>query len=285
MTTLASLATQDTDARRRAILQTVIDNGVEFRRAAIVGAISFEETGLNLAAPRSPSLPFPLPCYPMRQILILEAGAESRRTAMRQSWVDDDEILGMLRDRGVLVTEPDGSMFVSSDVTGLTDSVERPNDELAFIFEWLLDRRKADALAAFSIGPTQCNLRFGSHPDIVKERGATGFAGRFSSFEQLGSFYFSTTVVDLMTSEFFDYLKTNNVAYPVEGVAPCGLNYAPQTDFGPVDAACIEAYMTQFQTGFAFDWTSNKGRIVATLMAKGVNDMWATARAMGISVG
>jgi hypothetical protein len=142
-----------------------------------------------------------------------------------------------------------------------TDSGDSPNEALAYIFEWLMDRRKAPALASFSIGATQCYLMFGmlTKPDYYE-----GIKTRATSWQNLYDFYFARDVKSQFATGMWDYLNTTSSSYPLPGSPVCG-------SAGTV--GCVETYLQQYQTGKR-DWTAASNGDYARRFQSAVNQTW-----------
>jgi hypothetical protein len=205
----------------------------------------------------------------------------------------------MLRQNNFL-TALSGSDRVAADVTNPPDVFNppdrtSPNDRLAFIFEWLMDRRKTAALAAFSVGPTQTFLNMGEAPEIDQDEMVSlrPITGRFRSIEHLASFYFAATAKELILNSHFDYLSTTSRYYPTDSFRQCRptqitreqLFGNPNTGLSPdpAIAGCIEAYLQAFQTS-ALNWNATRGTNIAKQILEAVKSIWALARQMGIPV-
>lgn len=279
---LAVLAELSLNSRRAAVLRLVKAGQLSWRRTAIIMAISTEETGMTFGIPRSAALPFDPQCFPFRQSLILERGAEVFNSPLPEDWRDDRDIMDMLRGTDSIITK-NGQPMVPIAVTHPPDILNTPNDRLAFIFEWLLDNRKVTALGAWSVGPTQVFLRFGEAPELGNNLFITG---RFRSVEHLAQFYFARSVTDLVTNSHFDYLKLDTRSYPTDSVRVCDVGPLTRDDVinDPSIRGCIQTYLQRTgQTG-ALDWSSARGRNIATQIANAVQNIWQLARSMGIDV-
>lgn len=249
-------------------LEECKDAGIEWRRAAIVAAAAYLESGEWFRITRSYGLVYPRgnddDCRPVRAPLALERGNPHFGTDFTTTWTNDTELMELLRTKGWL--DSSGRRLTSQATS--TDSGDKPNEALAYIFEWLMDKRKARAIASFSIGATQCYLLFGM---ISKPEGYAGIPGRASSWQNLYDFYFARTVTEQFESGMWDYLSITSPSYPVPGSPVCGAA-------GTV--GCIETYLQTYQTG-TVDWSTDHFAAYARQFGNAVNTTWA----LGASVG
>jgi hypothetical protein len=191
-------------------------------------------------------------------VLILEEGNPNLGGgALPKSWTNDGEIMEIMTTMNWLADETHASKdFAAFD---LPDS---PNDNLGMMFEYLLDRRKGDAIGAFSIGPTQMYLRFSPLAE-----GGTSLPSRFSTWEDLWQFY---TAEDLASQweagNPWSYLGT-------------GLNTSLQV-CGNAGAGCIERWLQMFQTGVR-PWEETTWNNYAQRFKNNINLM----NSIGLSVG
>jgi hypothetical protein len=158
------------------------------------------------------------------------------------SWTDDDEIMTLLRDMEWIQDGPlvDGRVrgIQASESLAAFDSLGSPNVNMVAFFDFLLDRRKTEALRSFSIGPTQTFLRYAA---FTQQNGGPWF----NSFDHLWRFWTSTSTEERWASGAWDYLDTSFKL--TETLAVCG----------SADNGCIELWLQNFQTG-AKDWSSER---------------------------
>jgi hypothetical protein len=238
--------------------------GVIWRKAAIVAAVSVNESAATFSMKRDDLLVYPPECYPSRQTLIIEEGNPSLGTRLRTSWTSDAEIMARLAEQGWL--NP-GAPDQLSKAFGVTDLIKTPNVLLASLFEWLIDRRKTAALGAFSVGPTQMYLR-----QSKMAGGLNGFTVPSfpDTIEDLWEFYTANTYATLWATGFWDYLSVTAASYPTPASSACG--HANQS-------SCVEAYLQQFQTGTR-NWASSDAGY-AQSFSNNVRLVWSTAKETG----
>jgi len=241
------------------------DLGVIFRKAAIVAAIATNESADTFGIARPKELVFPNTCLPTRQILLLEEGNPALGTKMKAGWTQDPELMKMLAENNFLGTAGD---VVNSQIVQ-TDSIKSPNNSIATIFEWLIDRRKAEALGAFSIGPTQMFLR------QSKMAGGIG-PNHFTvpsfpdDIEELWDFYTAPDYAMLWTTGFWDYLPVKVASYPTPSSTTCQV---------AIGDTCVETYLQSFQTGTLSWATTHAG--YAARFKNAVDNVWNIARKTG----
>jgi hypothetical protein len=238
--------------------------GVIWRKAAIVAAVSVNETASTFSVKRDDLLVFPPECYPSRQILILEEGNPVLGTRLRTSWVQDAELMKYLAENSLLNPE---AIDTLAKPFGVTDSLKNPNVQLAGLFEWLIDRRKAAALGAFSVGPTQMYLRQSKMAGGLNGFSVPSFP---DTIDDLWAFYTATTYEDLWITGFWDYLPTAVNNYPTPASSACG---------HAADNSCVESYLQKFQTGTRNWATSDAG--YAQGFSNAVKLVWSIAQKTG----
>jgi len=234
---------------------------IPWRKTAIVATVSVNESAATFLMPRADVLPFK--CISNRQILIMEEGNPSLGTMFKSAWQNDAEIMDELERRDLLAAN--GRQMVQSAMA--TDSLDNPNNAIAGLFEWLIDRRKAFAIGAFSLGPTQMYLR--------QSRLATpepGFAipSFPKTWEALWKFYAAPNSEEQWNSGFWDYLPTSATGYPTPSTPVCG----------SAGGNCIETYLQSHQTGTR-DWADPVWASYANRFKNNVNLVWSTGQAMG----
>lgn len=216
-------------ARMKEALKAFIDAGAEPRAAAIVVAISTNESNNTFGVPRSANSVLPISCYTSRQILRPERG-RGGSDVLPKTWTSDTQLMAWLDGRG----------YLSADKKSLSgkaiayDKLEGPNNDAASIFEYLIDQRKLDALRIFSVGPTQMFLEYS--PALHSE---SPMATRFATLDELFAFYTARTVRDLW-GPWFGYLRTDVKFYPTP-------SFKCARVAGPLDA--VETYLHNYQTG------------------------------------
>jgi hypothetical protein len=202
-----------------------------------VAAVSGNESDGTFLVDRDPNLPYPVSCFPKRQILRLEV-----RNPLPRAWREDEELLQFLREHG-WVLESGGVVRSQAELNSLDNPANgAPNNALAHVFEWLLDNRRAEALGAFSIGPTQIYLR-GSPATHVP--GGWSQPAWGETVEDIFAFYAARDVQSLMDTGFLDYLRIDAAAYPTTASRAC---HGPGT-CSSLPAGCVEKYLTCYQTG------------------------------------
>jgi hypothetical protein len=241
-----------------------------WRQAAIVGAIAWNESGVTPRIARAESLPYDIGCYPYRALLRLEDG----RDQLEPSWRNDSDIMSMLESQGWLNGQaPSRELLV-------LDSAENPNDELAYVFEWLIDRRKAAALTSFSVGMTQCYLIYAG----INPRMSTPIPGRADTMDSLFRFYTARTAKEAFDTGMFGieggragrYLRTDVGFYPRPGFSSVctgnisGCQYWSDT--------CVQKYLCYYQVGnvpaWGDTWDGNVWRNYSTRFMSAVNTTW-----------
>lgn len=232
--------------------------GVPFRKAAIIAAVSANETGNCFGVDRTTALVYPQSCYPRRQILRLEKG-RSASNPLSKGWTSDQTLMSRLQSMGYVTNDGSGKWYVTAN-SGVTavDTCKEPNNAVAYLFEYLIDQRKLAALQAFSIGPTQQYLLYS--PATLA---APGIASRFRTIDDLWAFYTATSITKLVSREWFDYLPTTRADYPTAANASSGAH---------------RTYLTAVQTGSAFDWSTSAGRDYLAGFTAAVLGTWDIAR-------
>lgn len=256
---MANYISLSREQRLNKFMTAALGAGVPVRHAVIVAAVASQESGYLFKLPREEPLRR-VGCWPERQILMLEDGNPALGTIFPSRWRTDAEIMSFLTERGF---STDGRQLARQyNATDGAGGV--PNNVLAEIFEFMIDRRKAHGVAAFSMGPTQAYLMWSP---MVRN---PGVPGRFTSWQQLWDIYTSTSVTTPFELGWYDYLKTNVVGFPMPGARACG---------NPDDATCVEYYLSRYQTGTR-DWTNATWSGYAQRFADAVNHCWNVAYAI-----
>lgn len=233
------------------------DAGITWQQIVPVAAVSVNESGSVFRRLRR-SGPLPIACYPTRQVLALEMGNPFLGSRpLPQSWLTDAEIMDEMQRSGWLGTNNQATRDF-----GRGDLPDAPNDNLAAMFEWLLDRRKLKALQAFSIGPTQMFL------DLSPLTGGA-MQSRFATFEALWDFYTARDVATSWRTGAWDYLMANPQLTPA--MQACG------TDAG---SHCVENWLQTRQTGFV-PWTDERWRDYARRFKQAVDLVWEIGQSSG----
>jgi hypothetical protein len=220
--------------RIRAFLRESMEIGIPAYWAKTIATVSINESGSTFGIPRVSNV-LPVECYPTRQILILEEGNpflnNLQEIPLPTSWLDDPEIADLLQDMGWRNGNQASNSLAAYDTLG------SPNSNLAGMFDFLMDRRKYEALGAFSVGPTQTYLRYAGFNG--------GNSDLFPSFDDLWRFWTSTTTRERYDSHAWDYLDTNFRL--TDTLRVCG----------SAQNGCIELWLQNHQTG-ARDWSSTR---------------------------
>jgi hypothetical protein len=111
------------------------------------------------------------------------------------------------------------------------DDPENPNNDLAYMFEWLIDQRHDEALDAFSVGPTQNYLYYAN---VTHGR----LAYLYPDLEALFDFYVASDVAPSWNTGSFNRL----------GAAPylhLGMTACREAAGGN----CVESWLQNHQTG------------------------------------
>lgn len=270
-------------ARSKMAIQQAHAKGIDKRRAIIITACSWNETGAMVSRTREGDLAYNLKCWPCRKILGWEWGRTNR---VPHTWSEDPEIMKYLDDRGKELGKP---LYTGSgDTMRWTGSISgydgaKSNDEIARVFEWLMGMRKASAMVAFSIGPTQQYLCFSplvakAYLDEGRTRPCEGsppntpgvthiIANRFATWEHLFNFYMNTEGGGGYDDPSYDYLPTTVPYFPVAGTPSTGDDKTPGS---------VEYYLARHQTGF-LDWSSPTWSTYAKNFANANNVCWQLA--------
>lgn len=220
---------------RQALIEMKTAN-VPAKKAAIIAAISTNESNNTFGLPRSKKLPYPVKCYPTRQVLIAEQG-RSNSNVLPKTWTTRSDLMSWLEAKKYVQTGSNGRYF--TEAITKYDSFETPNDDLAYLFEFLMDQAQDVPLRIFSVGPTQIYLNlavFTGTPNAVKNR--------FNTMDDLFRFYTARDAGSLF-GVWFDYLATGVASYPTSASKICG---AADSN------ACVEKYLQTYQTGLR-DWS------------------------------
>lgn len=254
--------TSDVRSRIADFLKRSDELKVPWRSAAIVAVVSVNESASTFNMPRSASLPYDVKCYPARQVLIAELGNPRLGTRLPVSWTQDEELMRYLAQNSLLSGFAADSL---SESLAETDSLQKPNNGLAGLFEFLLDKRKLKALEVFSIGPTQM---------FLKQAPLTG--GSLSMFPQdlnaIWAFYTMTDVKTAWDAGWWSYLKTNVFNYPTPNSTVCG-----HAESG----ACVESYLEMFQAGKRNWGTEAHWQKYAADFLRNVKMVWDIGRSNG----
>lgn len=227
-----------------------------------VAAVSVNESASIFIRDRSPSgTLLPANCYAGRQVLALERGNPMLGNTFPGSWRNDPEIIAMLADRGWL-----GTGNATTQAFAACDCPSSPNDNLAWFFEWLIDRRKLVALEAFSVGATQVYMDYSPLTNGTMQ-------SRFPTIENLWGFYTATTVAQLWDYSPWGYLPNN--ATPKENWTVGG-----DTSSG----TSIERWLQTYQTG-SVNWELDVWRNYASRFQAAVRNVWNIGRQLGVATG
>jgi len=258
--------------RLDAMMAEAAEAGVPARRAVLFGLLSMNETNYTFGVRRPlESAVYPPECYPLRQILKIERGADDH-FPLTQTWLGDAEVMDHLRATNSLRSAPSGALVLTNEYA-ITDSIERPNLMVQNLFEWLIDRRKVDHLRAFSIGPTQMWLFYSPAANASE----TVMRNRFPTLDDLWRFYTATDHATLLRSpavEDTSYLPLNVASFPTEATTSCG-------NAGVNAASCIECFLTRYQTGGGLDWESEQWSNYAKRVVAAIPVVYASARKAG----
>lgn len=171
----------------------------------------------------------PFDCFPARQVLALERGNPNlNTTSLPDAWLNDDEVMAKMLERGYWT----GGRQVTRDF-GRADLPTAPNDDLAFMFEWLMDRRKVEALAAFSVGATQNFLLFSPATGGDNSKLAT----LYPTLNDLWKFYTATNARALWDSGA--WVRLGQAPHLNSGLTQCG---------NASSSNCIEKWLQDHQT-------------------------------------
>jgi hypothetical protein len=162
-------------------------------------------------------------------VLALEKGNPNRNdSSLPEAWLSDQEIMSEMQARGYWVSGRQVTREFGRD-----DLVKTPNNELAYMFEWLFDRRKLLALQAFSIGATQ-NFLFwspatgGDNPKLET---------LYPTPEDLWAYYTATDARTMWNTGAWDRLLRAPALN--SGLVQCGNADGPN---------CIEKWLQDHQT-------------------------------------
>lgn len=247
--------------------------GIDKKKAVIVTAVSWNESGALIQRTRDKDLLYDS-CWPCRQVVGWEWGRTNR---VPKPWSEDPEIMKYLDDRGKEIGKPlytgSGTTMKWTAFMSKYDGVDG-NTEQARAFEWLMSHRKASALVAYSIGPTQQYLCYSPLvAEAYTKEGRTRPCGpgaipkRFATWEHLFNFYMSTKGGGFYDDASFDYLPTSVNYFPYAGMQACGDANNPD---------CVEYYLSRHQAGF-LDWTSPTWSAYAKKFATANNACWQIA--------
>jgi len=221
---------------------------IPFRKAAIILAVSKNETGYGLlTSRRGVSSSYSTECWPNRQILRLERG-RSESSPLPSVVTSDTVLMGWLKTHGYLNSNSSGKYWFTSEVSAV-DSELTPNDTLAKVFEAVLDNRSLKALRLFSIGMTQIFL----HYSPIAATGSV-ISGRFDTIDELFKFYTAANLQVAFSGSWFDYLPTTAVNYPTPSSTSDNCKAfleSHQTGVG----YCTDAYLSGFIAAVKAVWT------------------------------
>lgn len=222
------------------------DAGIPWQSAMSVAAVSINESGaIFRRRRRTDKAILNVACFPTRQILALEVGNPNlSNQALPVSWTSDPVIMEFMRANGWL-----GTNNQATRAFGRADLPDNPNDDLATMFDFLIDQRKGTALGAYSIGPTQIFLRFSPLA------GGT-IADRFPTFENLWDFWTARTAKAQWDTNNWNYLTTAPLLR--ESAIQCG-DALPGNN-------CVETWLQFHQTG-TVDWKTGRFKDYAARFA------------------
>jgi len=237
---------------------------IPFRQAAIVGAVAWNESACMMRVPRSQMLVYDSDCLPARPPLVIENGNPNFGTNFPASWTGDQDLMAAIKSRNWV--NASGTQLLAAQ--SATDGVV-PNDTLAWIFEWLIDNRKAAAIGAYSIGPTQMYMKFSPLASPGQ-----GIPSRLPTFDLLWAFYTATNALQQFQTQAFDYLPTTISGYPTPN------SQAGNGNAGVGNTGNVETYLQAFQTG-SRDWDSAAMKTYARNFLAAVKAAWAAGRNAG----
>lgn len=216
--------------RIRAFLTECKTANVPWRRAAILAAIAGPESSCCAYAERrvEAQLISDPPCWPTRPVLVLERGSTRLGEPLPKAWLDDPEAMSMLKSRGYLANN---GRFVQGEANTIDRPwIGKPNNAIAYMLEWVIDKRKGPLLGAFGMGMTQMFL-------ALSPLAGGKLASRFGDWDKLFKFYTYQSGAAIANDESSTYL-------PLTGAYP-----TPDTS----DEA-NKGYLSQYQTGTNVDW-------------------------------
>lgn len=226
--------------RLRAFIAASMDLGIPWAKTFAVASVSVNESGAIFCRKKRNPAPFPDTCFHCRPVLILEEGnpnLQGTGVELPRSWQEDPEIMELMASMGWLQTSTTGANLPRATTAfAAFDLPNSPNDNLAMMFEYMIDRRKGPQIGAFSVGPTQVYMRFSPLA------GGT-LASRFPTWESLWEFYTAKDVAALWESGAWDYL-----GHLSSNLVACGAT----------GAGCVESYLERYQTGVR-DWAGSFG--------------------------
>jgi hypothetical protein len=131
---------------------------------------------------------------------------------------------------------------------GRNDVSNKPNNDLAWLFEYMLDTRRTDALEAFSIGANQAYLLWSpvTQGSVRKGNGSADYL--FPDFDSLWRYYTAKTIAPMWQSGV--WTRVGWAPYITRPMHQCFV----ASDDGGADG-CIESWLQYHQTS-KLDWTS-----------------------------
>lgn len=246
-----TIARMDQSARLAAFLRDAMYAGIPVKKAAIVAAISVNESGvLPFMPPNNDCLP--AACYPLRQILRQERGlvnskfktigANSKLYYLERGYLKGDETEGYYLELG----QNQHSDSLTAQLTKVVDA-----------FEFALANNDVGIIKLFSIGMTQMYL-------ALSPLAGGSVASRFKTRDLLWQFYTSQTVKTQFDTGAYDYLSTSVSFYP--------------TASATIDQ--VKQYLTNYQTG-AVDWSSSAWAKYAASAQNNVKWVWSVCDQLG----
>lgn len=245
-----NIAAMDQTARMNAFLKDAMYANIPKKQAAIVAAISINESGGTPFLPGNGQV-LPSSCYPLRPVIRQERGT-ANQTFKTMSAASK----AYLTEKGYL-KGTDGAFYLSLGQEGHTDSLVYQLTSAADALEFGLAYRDPDIVKLFSIGMTQMYL--GLSPLV-----GGSLTSRFRTWDLLWQFYVAQSVADLFATGAFDYLRTDVSNYP--------------TDTATLDQ--VKSYLTNYQTGNV-DFNSTTWNKYAQQAQSNIKWIWSLCGQLG----
>jgi hypothetical protein len=220
--------------------QDVKQAGKDRQHAVTIATVSINESGATFRVKKPDTGILPVACFRSRPIIALEVGnpaldgivSESNRR-LPASWLDDPEVRSFADQNGWI-----GQGLQATAAFSRYDSLNSPNNEMPRMIEFLIMKRKREALKVFSIGPTQLSLKY-----------------HLPDWDKLWQFYIAESAVEQWDSGAWNYLLDNFRL--TKTLKQCGV----------AENGCLELWLQNHQTG-SLPWGEERWRNYVASFAK-----------------